>query len=158
MFVYITRQKPTPWTERRWSLSRTTKFTMATQHVPDWRFMSYFWWTRPDPWIHESLKLRTSTSADPDRSEFRWICLTFWTRGTYYYVMEIDAVPRRTYYYVLDLHGFNGPAQVSVVHDWTLTWTRGLALSHCALRRKKVVDSTSETGVSNACVFSDFQR
>ena len=84
--------------------------------------------------------------------------LTFWTRGTYYYVMEIDAVPRRTYYYVLDLHGFNGPAQVSVVHDWTPTWTRGLAMSHCALRRKKVVDSTSETGVSNACVFSDFQR
>ena len=63
--------------------------------------------------------------------------LTFWTRGTYYFVMEIDAVPQTMYYYVLDLHGFNGPTQVSVVHDWTPTWTRGLAMSHCALRRKK---------------------
>ena len=84
--------------------------------------------------------------------------LTFWTRGTYYYVMEIDAVPRRTYYYVLDLHGFNNPAQVSVVHDWTPTWTRGLTMSHCVLRRKKNVDCTWEAGVSTASVFSDFQR
>ena len=84
--------------------------------------------------------------------------LTFWTRGTYYYVMEIDAVPRRTYYYVLDLHGFNDPALVSVVHDWTPTWTRGLAMSHCAFRRKKIVHCTWEAGVLNACVFSDFQR
>ena len=52
--------------------------------------------------------------------------------------MEIDAVPRRTYYYVLDLHGFNGPAQVSVVHDWTPTWTRGLAWVIAPCEEKKL--------------------
>ena len=71
--------------------------------------------------------------------------------------MEIDAVPRRRYY-VLDLHGFS-PAQVSVVHHCQrATWTRGLAKSDRALRRKKFVHNTSEAGVSNACVFNDFQR
>ena len=47
-----------------------------------------------------------------------------------------------------------------------LQWSRTLcttrlntAMSHCALRRKIFVDSKSEAGVSNACVFfSDFQR
>ena len=107
----------------------------------------------------ESIELETGRVQVPiDPHFFRlapwatlyFVFLTFWTRRTYYYVMDIDAVPRRSYYYVLDLHGFNSPAQISVVHHWTPTWTRGLGMSHCALRRKKFVASTSEAEVLNA--------
>ena len=67
--------------------------------------------------------------------------------------MEIDAEPRRTYCYVLDLRGFSPPTHVSVVNDWTLMWTCGLAKSQCALHSKKSEISLLKQEFQ-MCVFS----